>query len=63
MLAHLEEISYLQETQEPGVMVFLDFEKAFARLDRAWIGRCMAAVRFGPGAQLWVHILHSGMTA
>ncbi|CAL8466245.1 g5781 [Coccomyxa elongata] len=31
VLAHLEEISYLQETQEPGVMVFLDFEKAFDR--------------------------------
>ena len=63
VLAHLEEISYLQETQEPGVMVFLDFEKAFDRLDRAWIERCMAAVGFGPGAQRWVHILHSGTTA
>ncbi|CAL8463344.1 g2878 [Coccomyxa elongata] len=62
VLAHLEEISYLQETQEPGVMVFLDFEKAFDRLDRAWIERCMAAVGFGPGAQRWVHILHSGTT-
>ena len=63
VLAHLGEISYLQETQEPGVMVFLDFEKAFDRLDRAWIERCMAAVGFGPGAQRWVHILHSGTTA
>ncbi|CAL8466115.1 g5651 [Coccomyxa elongata] len=51
------------ETQEHGVMVFLDFEKAFDRLDRAWIERCMAAVGFDPGAQRWVHILHSGTTA
>ena len=63
VLGHLEEISYLQETQQPGVVVFLDFEKAFDRLDRAWIKRCMAAVGFGPGAQRWVHILHSGTTA
>lgn len=63
VLAHLEEISYLQDTQQPGVQVFLDFEKAFDRLDRAWIERCMAAVGFGPGAQRWVHILHSGTTA
>ena len=62
VLAHLEEISYLEDTQQPGVQVFLDFEKAFDRLDRAWIERCMAAVRFGPGAQRWVHILHSGTT-
>ncbi len=32
-------------------MVFLDFEQAYDRLDRAWIERCMAAVGFGPGAQ------------
>ncbi|BDA42525.1 probable LINE-1 retrotransposable element ORF2 protein at C-terminar half [Coccomyxa sp. Obi] len=44
VLAHLEEISYLQDTQQPGVIVFLDFEKAFDRLDRAWIEQCMAAV-------------------
>ena len=63
VLAHLEEISYLEDTHQPGVQVFLDFEKAFDRLDRAWIERCMAAVGFGPGAQRWVHILHSGTTA
>nr|BAA25763.1 reverse transcriptase [Chlorella vulgaris] len=63
VLAHLEEISYLEATHQPGVQVFLDFEKAFDRLDRAWIERCMAAVGFGPGVQRWVHILHSGTTS
>ncbi|BDA49663.1 LINE-1 retrotransposable element ORF2 protein [Coccomyxa sp. Obi] len=63
VLAHLEEISYLQDTQQPGVIVFLDFEKAFDRLDRAWIEQCMAAVGFGAGAQRWVRILHTGTTA
>ena len=47
----------------PGVIVFLDFEKAFDRLDRAWIEQCMAAVGFGAGAQRWVHILHTGTIA
>ena len=56
VLAHLDEISYSQETQEPGVMVSLDFEKDFDRLDRAWIATCMAAVGFGPEAQRWVQI-------
>ncbi|BDA40490.1 Transposon TX1 uncharacterized 149 kDa protein [Coccomyxa sp. Obi] len=63
VLAHLEEISYLQDTQQPGVIVFRDFEKAFDRLDRAWIEQCMAAVGFGAGAQRWVRILHTGTTA
>ncbi|CAL8469287.1 g8834 [Coccomyxa elongata] len=52
VLADFEETSYLQETQEPGVILFLDFEKAFDRLDRPWIERCMAAVGF----DLQVHI-------
>ena len=30
-------------------MLFLDFEKAFGRLDRAWIERCKSEVDFGPG--------------
>ena len=63
VLAHLEEISYLEDTQQPGVIVFLDFEKAFDRLDRSWIEQCMAAVGFRCGAQRWVHILHTGTTA
>ena len=63
VLAHLEEIAYLERAQLPGIMLFLDFEKAFDRLDRAWIDRCMSAVGFGPGLQRWVRILHSGTTA
>ena len=59
VLAHLEEIAYLEETQQPGVMLFLDFEKAFDRLDRAWIERCMSAVGFGPG----LRSLHAGTSA
>jgi hypothetical protein len=59
MLAHLEEIAYLEETQQPEVMVlFLDSEKPFNRLDRAWIER-MLAMGFGAG----LRILHAGTSA
>jgi hypothetical protein len=51
VLAHLEEISYYEDTQLPGVILFLDFEKAFDRMDRGWIERCMSTVGFGPGMQ------------
>ena len=60
ILAHLEEIDYCQQTQQPGVLVFLDFEKAFDRLNRPWIQQCMAAVGFAARAQQWVSILHAG---
>lgn len=63
VLSHLEEIAYLEETQLPGVILFLDFEKAFDRIDRGWIERCTAVVGFGQGMQRWVHILHAGTSA
>ena len=47
ILAHLEIIALYQRTQQPGVILFLDFEKAFDRLDRPWLERCMAATGFG----------------
>ena len=61
--SNLEQIAYLERMQQPGIMLFLDFEKAFDRLDRPWIERCMAATGFGPGLQRWVRLLHSGTTA
>ena len=63
ILAHLEIIAWYQRTQQPGVLLFLDFEKAFDRLDRPWLERCMAATGFGAGAQRWVRLLHAGTTA
>jgi hypothetical protein len=42
----LEEIAYLEETQLPGIILFLDFEKAFDMIDRGWIERCLAAMGF-----------------
>ena len=61
ILAHLEEVDYLESTQEPGCLVFLDFSKAYDRLDRNWVDRCMAALGFGPAARRWVSLLHDGL--
>ena len=63
ILAHLEIIASCQRTQQPGVLLFLDFEKAFDRLDRPWLERCMAATGFGAGAQRWVSLMHASTSA
>ncbi|CAL5220132.1 g2089 [Coccomyxa viridis] len=60
ILAHLEIIAWYQRTQQPGVLLFLDFEKAF---DRPWLQRCMAATGFGAGAQRWVSLMHASTSA
>ena len=59
ILDHLEEVEYLVDSQTPGCILFLDFEKAFDRTNRQWIQRCMQRLGFDNAAQRWVSILHS----
>ena len=61
--AHLEEMNYLEEAGEPGVVVFLDFEKAFDRVDRDFTAACLARLGFGPHLQRWVSLLHTNTRA
>jgi exonuclease III len=63
VLVHMEEIDYLETTQQPGVIAFLDFEKAYDRISRGWVARCMEGLGFGPNAMLWVHLLFEGTRA
>ncbi len=60
VLLHLEEIDYLQEQQQPGCITFLDFEKAYDRLDRDWLFMCMSAMQFPAGILRWVQLLLAG---
>ena len=60
VLLHLEEIDYLQEVQRPGCIAFLDFEKAYDRLNREWLLRCMEAMQFPESSRRWVRLLLEG---
>ena len=50
VLCHLEEVEYLQQTGQPGCIVFLDFSKAYDRLSRSWVQKCMSSMGFGQNA-------------
>lgn len=63
VLTHLEEISYLQEAQQPGCTATLDFSKAYDRVDRQWILRAMNAVGFQRRALRWAELLLSRTVA
>ena len=64
VLLHLEEIDYLQEVGvqqgQQGCILFLDFEKAYDRLDRGWLFRCMEAMKFPESSIRWVRLLLAG---
>jgi len=57
VLCHLEEVEYLQQTGQPGCMVFLDFSKAYDRLSRPWVLDCMSSMGFGQRARRWVSMV------
>ena len=61
---HLEEIDYLQEVGvqqgQQGCILFLDFEKAYDRLDRDWLRRCMETMCFPESSMRWVRLLLAG---
>ena len=63
VLCHLEEVEYLQQTGQPGCMVFLDFSKAYDRISRPWVLQCMSSMGFGPRCCKWVSIMLQNTTA
>ena len=63
VLCHLEEVEYLQQTGQPGCMVFLDFSKAYDRVSRPWVLQCMTSMGFGPRSCKWVSLMLQGTTA
>jgi exonuclease III len=60
---HIEEVGYLHRVQNPGCVVFLDFEKAYDRVDRGWLYQCMTAFGFGPRAVAGVRLMLQGTCA
>ena len=67
VLFHLEEVDWLEETApgdgRQGCLAFLDFEKAYDRMDRAWMHRCLEHYGFGAGCRRWITVLFSGTCA
>jgi hypothetical protein len=60
VLSHLEELDFLEDAGEPGCIAFLDFSKAYDRLDRNWVLQCMQSLGLGVQAQRWVSLLQDG---
>ena len=51
ILAHLEMLEYSETHQTPGCIAFLDFAKAYDRLDRNWVDKAINTLGFGPQAR------------
>ena len=60
VLFHLEELEYVQATNAAACIVGLDYNKAYDRVHRGWLGRCMEALGIPAAARRWVSLLLEG---
>jgi exonuclease III len=54
---------YLADSQLPGVVLLLDVEKAYDKVDRGWIYRCAESMGLPPSITVWLHRLTDGTQA
>jgi len=54
---------FLAASQLPGVVLLLDVEKAYDKVDRGWIYRCAESMGLPPSLIVWLHRLIDGTQA
>ena len=53
-------LDYIERTNEPAILLSLDQEKAFDRVDRSFLLELLPSLGFGPSFCRWVTTLYSG---
>ena len=53
-------LDYIERTNESGILVSLDQEKAFDRVNHSFLFRLLEHLGFGPSFIKWVHTLYTG---
>ena len=51
------------EQNTPGILLFIDFEKAFDSIDWTFMLKCLDAFGFGPTIIRWVETFYNGITS
>ena len=53
-------MNYVDENKNvPGILLFIDFEKAFHTLEWNFIHQALEKVNFGPKIRKWITILYN----
>ena len=56
-----EVIEHLNNTNKPGLLIFVDFEKAFDSVDHAFIIKSLKHFNFGNDLISWVKLFYTGI--
>lgn len=57
VLYHLEELDYVEATQQAACILGLDFNKAYDRVHRGWLLKCMEALGIPAACCRWVKLV------
>lgn len=55
----LDLVDFYHETQQPGLMFMVDFEKAFDRIERDFIYKALDFFGFGDSFKRWISVLYA----
>ena len=50
----MDVMDYTKEQNIPGILLFIDFEKAFASIDWEFMVKCLDVFGFGPSLKDWI---------
>jgi len=56
-------MDYMKTYDIPGLLLFIDIEKAFDSLECNFMFKCLEVFRFGPRLTRWVETFYSNITS
>ena len=61
---HIQDvIRYVDDTDDEGIIIFLDQTKAFDRVEWDWIDQCLQKMQFGVRFRSWIQMMLHGSKA
>ena len=54
---------YTKEQDIPGILLFIDFEKAFDSLDWNFMLKCLNVFGFGPSLITWIETFYTNISS
>ena len=56
-------IDYAEKQNIPGLLLFVDFEKAFDTLEWTFVGKTISFYNFGESIKSWIKLLYTDITS
>ena len=56
-------MNYVEEENKPGLLLVVDFEKAFDSISWDFIGEVLEFFKFGPSMKKWISVLYNNISS